>query len=313
MYLGALHIYFNQTQVRGDFFRSVISIVELNEDGLQVEKSVTGPFEVTPFLSQKANLKLFREVGDRQVIVGEVHAKKTITGHMSYKISHDGRYLNENDGPRFILPYSAVKDPEALENNEQIQSEKSRLSNNEERIEPDLTRLSSIEDGYVAELSFSTQTLMPPGELIKLLQGYDVRVTGMPVFAGELAAFETPYSMGCCNGGPEYEVPHLTLRPKAIFENHELSMWQSSIRPSDGENMTSHVELLLSNLEWMMASNSYNGEDIDEQRLAYLEENGVQVYGATVTGPVRELEKLKAQPEFRNFQLGPIEIWSWDK
>ena len=42
----------------------------------------------------------------------------------------------------------------------------------------------------------------------------------------------------------------------------------------------------------------YNGVDEDKQRLAYLKKNGVQVYGATVTGPVRELEKLKEESEF---------------
>lgn len=75
--------------------------------------------------------------------------------------------------------------------------------------------------------------------------------------------------------------------------------------------MAEHVAYMMSDLEWMTTHIKYNGVDIDKKRLAYLKKHGVQVYGATVTGPVRELEKLQEQPEFRDFRLGLIEVWNW--
>ncbi|MGG4104049.1 anti sigma factor C-terminal domain-containing protein [Paenibacillus lautus] len=53
----------------------------------------------------------------------------------------------------------------------------------------------------------------------------------------------------------------------------------------------------------------YNGVDDDKHRLAYLKKNGVQVYGATVTGPVKELEKLKEEQEFWEFRLGALPFY----
>ncbi|WP_236707957.1 anti sigma factor C-terminal domain-containing protein [Brevibacillus choshinensis] len=46
-------------------------------------------------------------------------------------------------------------------------------------------------------------------------------------------------------------------------------------------------------------------------RLDYLKKNGVMVYGAVVTGPVRELEKLRQNPLFHDLKLGRLEVWNW--
>ncbi|MED4582947.1 anti sigma factor C-terminal domain-containing protein [Brevibacillus choshinensis] len=43
----------------------------------------------------------------------------------------------------------------------------------------------------------------------------------------------------------------------------------------------------------------------------YLKKNDVMVYGAVVTGPVRELEKLRQNPFFLDCKLGRIEVWNW--
>jgi len=81
IYVPALHIYFDQSEVRNNFMRSIISVVEMHGDGLRVEKRISvQPFEVTPFLTQKANLKLYRHVGSWEVITGEIQATLSITG-----------------------------------------------------------------------------------------------------------------------------------------------------------------------------------------------------------------------------------------
>ena len=70
------------------------------------------------------------------------------------------------------------------------------------------------------------------------------------------------------------------------------------------------MQQLIADVEWMTNNIKYKDVDEDKQRLAYLKKNGVQVYGVTVTGPVRELEKLKEEPEFWGFRLGRIEVWN---
>lgn len=92
-------------------------------------------------------------------------------------------------------------------------------------------------------------------------------------------------------------------------DNHFLSAWHTFFSLEAG--ISDDVQQLIADVEWMTNNIKYNGVDDDKQRLAYLKKNGVQVYGATVTGPVRELEKLKEESEFWGFRLGRIEVWNW--
>ncbi|MGG3509427.1 anti sigma factor C-terminal domain-containing protein [Paenibacillus lautus] len=91
--------------------------------------------------------------------------------------------------------------------------------------------------------------------------------------------------------------------------HHFLSSWHTFFSLDAG--ITDHEQQLIADVEWMTNNIKYNGVDDDKHRLAYLKKNGVQVYGGTVTGPVRELEKLKEEQEFWEFRLGRIEVWNW--
>lgn len=47
------------------------------------------------------------------------------------------------------------------------------------------------------------------------------------------------------------------------------------------------------------------------QRLAYIKEHGVQIYGMVVTGPVDELKKLETNPIIRTLKVEDSRIWNW--
>lgn len=295
VYMTAIHIYFDTTEVRGKFIRSIISVVELHEDGVRVEKTGNPAIEVTPFLTQKTTLKLYRDVGKWQILTGEVHAKQSITGKFTYSIVNTGNYLNSMNKAAYILPHSIMFD---------------KPMKDRPREEASLKQLNRIEDGNVAQLSFSVDTLMSPEQLKEKLAPYDIIVTEMPIYAGELKAFDMQHSVG---GGTDYYVPYLSLRPMANFdEDNWLTSWVMYFTPEEKGYMSEHVAYMMSDLEWMISYIKYSWLDIDKQRFAYLKENGVQVYGASVTGPVRELEKLQEQPEFHDFRLGRIEVWNWE-
>lgn len=298
LYLSLIQIYFDTSERNNTFIRSVITTVELHGTGVKVEKPAFPNVEVTPFLTQKVTLKLYRDVGRWQVITGEVRAERPFYGELTYSVENTGAYLNSDSDMQgaFILPAS-------------IMSEQT-MPPDKQRREGGLDQLGRIDDGNVADLSFSTMTLMQPEQLLKLLEGYDLAVTGMPVYSGELKNFNVAHTIG---GGTDYYVPHLTLRPLYEFEeDNRLSMWGLYFTAEDLGKMSEHTENMISDLEWLTANIQYNGVGEDKQRLAYLKKNGVQVYGATVTGPVRELQKLKKQPEFREFRLGRIEVWNWN-
>ncbi|MCG7379075.1 anti-sigma factor C-terminal domain-containing protein [Paenibacillus sp. ACRSA] len=293
IYVSSLHIYFDQSKVRNDFLRSIVSVVEMHGDGLRVEKTYIQPFEVTPFLTQKANLKIYRHVGSSEVITGEIQAELSITGKFKYSITNTGAYMNGNSPGPFYLPYSLISDKPVEEDANDSMN---------------LNRLAKIDDGHVAELSLSVKNLISPEQLMKLLANYDVGVTAMPVYAGELKELDISYSR---SGMYDYMTPHLTLKPLTLF-GETGSSWYAYFAPDEAEQMQEQVQAMMSDLGWMTHNVQYNGSDVDQQRLAYLKKNGVQVYGAVVTGPVRELEKITKLPEFHQFQLNRVEIWNWN-
>ncbi|QRG66994.1 anti-sigma factor [Brevibacillus choshinensis] len=49
------------------------------------------------------------------------------------------------------------------------------------------------------------------------------------------------------------------------------------------------------------------------QRYAYLQEKGVLIYGAVLTGPTKELLKLQAEKSITAAFLGKVNWWNWDR
>ncbi|GGF82173.1 hypothetical protein GCM10010912_29140 [Paenibacillus albidus] len=48
-----------------------------------------------------------------------------------------------------------------------------------------------------------------------------------------------------------------------------------------------------------------------DESVSYLEENGVRLYGAVVTGPVKELLKLREEPRISHLRVGEVRLWNW--
>ncbi|WP_017811715.1 anti-sigma factor [Paenibacillus shenyangensis] len=45
----------------------------------------------------------------------------------------------------------------------------------------------------------------------------------------------------------------------------------------------------------------------------YIEQNGVQIYGMAVTGPTKEVLKLKKEPFASRIQIGEVRLWNWEE
>ncbi|UPK45497.1 anti sigma factor C-terminal domain-containing protein [Paenibacillus pabuli] len=295
IYVSSLHIYFDQSKVRNNFMRSIVSVVEMHGDGLRVEKTYNSPFEVTPFLTQKANLKIYRHVGSWEVITGEIQAELSISGKFTYTITNTGAYMNGNNPGPFYLPYSLV---DGIPTKDQDASDESSS----------LKRLRKIDDGHVAEMSLSLKNLSHPDQLMQLLTDYDVAVTAMPIYSGELKDQDISYSRA---GMFNYNISHLSLKPLSEFKEDGAN-WYNYFVPENSGQMQEQVQAMMSDLKWMSDHLEYSGAKVDKRRYAYLKKNGVQVYGAVVTGPIRELEKLTKIPEFQHFYLNRVEIWNWN-
>jgi hypothetical protein len=49
------------------------------------------------------------------------------------------------------------------------------------------------------------------------------------------------------------------------------------------------------------------------QSLEYVEKNGVKIYGAVVTGPTKEILKLKNDPAVSSIRVGKVTLWDWSR
>lgn len=291
LYMMAIQIGYKELGKEDTLLRYASTLIETHYAGLRVDKLEHPSVSLTPWLTQEATLTLYKQIGKWERVVGSVAVKKPLWGELSYQINYEKKELKDADGTfDFALP-----------------REISGVSPIMKRDEQDdiWQQLSHISDGYVAEMALSTIQLQTPGQMRKLLEKYDVYVLQMPVYAGELRTFTPSYY----SGGDEKYVPHLTLRPQVSYNDH------SRIVGTMTELASGHVEgaekQLIQDLEWLLANGKSDAQSYDEPRLVYLQEHGVKVYGAVVTGPVRELEKLRQDPEFHQFRVGRIELWNW--
>ncbi|KAF0819055.1 Sigma-M negative effector [Bacillus sp. ZZV12-4809] len=251
--------------------------------------------ELTPFLTQKLSFPISRQIGKEPQTIGEVHIEKRLLN--SYSTVKIEKYEPQNEN---IFRFSLPENPN---NGKKLSAE----------VNPGAwTSLEKVHEGTVAEMAFSTQSFMEPEELLNLLKPYDLEVLWMPLYTGELKEFKTGYGSGGnsieltsiygLTGGREagedyMSESRLTLTEEFIEENKKLMLKQ--------------MESLLKS-ETQSYYENFLGLDHLKERHQYLKKNGFTVYGAVVTGPVKELLKLKEEKQIRSPRLGEMDYWNWE-
>jgi hypothetical protein len=252
--------------------------------------------EITPFLTQKITYPVYKMIGKETVRAGEVKQSKPLLPAFSQRTIQFAEPKTEKEY-KFYLP----EDPRTGNS----------LGANE--IPGVWTRLEKVHEGTVAELSFSTKTFVKPEELYELLKPYDVDVLWMPLYAGEMKEFDTSWGGGGDSislfynfgfTGAREANKNFTSQSKIGFEQRYLEENKSL--------MLKQMNHLLEN-ESKSYRENFLGLDHLEERYSYLMENGFTVYGAVVTGPVKELLKLKEVEQIHGANLGNMTYWNWSE
>lgn len=294
----AVDIGYSNTKNSHEFNRFVDTYIETRHAGVRFEKRPY-PAAVNSLLTQSTQQRLYSQVGTRQAIIGEVKAKKPLFGNYQIMLDLHESYLNENNFFSFNIPLNLI-DPQSHPRGADPQSS-----------EHVWKQTRHIGDGFVAEMAFSTQRGIDPVDLQKRLSVYDLHLLHMPVYSGELRTITEGLSK--VESGGFVSTNTLMLRPKVDYGEgagpgygYGYEMWFSG-----KESVENGIAALLRDLDWLQEQGDYYEAELDRQRIAYLKENGVQVFGAVVTGPIRELEKLQQEKDFGYFQLGRVEVWRW--
>jgi Sigma factor regulator C-terminal len=286
-----LSIYNLQSGRDKEFERYATALIEMH-DGVRVESSSANTPNVTPLLSQKVAYKLYQNVGEWQVNVGEATVIKSLFGKYKVSYQYNQKYIREYINFTFSLPFNLLYD---------VQSTPVK-SNHSEHV---WKQIRQIEDGHVATMAFSLSKGMDPTQLQQRLEKYNLDLLSMPVYAGELKDIK---GLQSSSSGSSISTSTLTLRPAYKYTDQGNMKFEAM---NDQEAVQESISQMLIDLEWLINNGSYDNQALDKLRLQYLKTNGVKVYGAVVTGPIRELEKLQQETDFLDFKLGKIEVWNW--
>lgn len=237
--------------------------------------------EVTPFFGLHLSAPLYKQVGRELFNAGDYQTK--ITPGNNQDITEK---LLINDipmdtmGKEFVFHYpdSDIPFPDYLNQGWE--------------------QLENVPEGTVTEAFLSLDRSYTSEELEDLVSDYDVDLVWNAVDTGvekEMVDEEGRF-----------------VTPIGYPENNEAPA-NSSFESEDNQ------ELFMEQLQYLNKHKKLTDsirKDISlaaQERLNYLEENGIEIYGIVVTGPSKEILEMEQQSEIQGIYIGETEFWNWNK
>ncbi|WP_456273051.1 anti sigma factor C-terminal domain-containing protein [Bacillus sp. AK031] len=252
--------------------------------------------ETDALMTQRMDVPLVEEIGKEDFPIGTIHMEKGLLpdkGELTYQ-------WDQEQQDRFFHFYL----PGYPESGKKFTPKP---------IESAWSTLEKVHEGTVAEMAFSITEFQEAKILQEKLEEYDLKVLWMPLYTGEFKDFEPgSYSstgnniilegqFGISSGrvtGDDYAPASQMLLHTSHMEELQNLMLESMERLLKEEDESYYERFL--------------GLDHLQERYDYLRTEGFPVYGAVVTGPVKELLKLKEIEGIHGAQVGRMEYWNWD-
>lgn len=286
---------FYSTGDRSEKYRDAVSsAIAVSQPNTSVNlSSGTGPF-----FSMHLTGKIRKEVGDEQITIGDYSMKFLFGWARIFSYS----YTDDNRGGGYYFVY-----PQGNESEENIEDSSQ------------WERLAKLPEGTVAEAYLSFNKLYTTDETLKKFESRNLQ----PVWFAADTGPRVRYPIVNNPLGFLYQPIWHKDDMKVTQESREKWGWfgsvtsRSSVSPSiesfgDGELRN---ENFLKTLKLIQEYKSIGKRvipfiDLDES-ISYLEKNGVNLYGAVVTGPVKELLKLQEEEWVSSMHVGEVRLWNW--
>lgn len=252
-----------------------------------------------PFFTMNLTGKIMKQVGDSQITIGDYSMKLLFGWARLYSYS----WTDERNGVGYYFVYPQEKSS----------SENDMDDSNEWK------RLEKLPEGTVAEAYLSFDQLFTTDELLKKFEHKNLEPvwfaadtgprTRNPVINDPLGFPYTPIWHA-----DDMKVTNVSKKKWGWFGGVTMG---SSISPSvesfgDGglrnENFLNTLYMLQ---KYKTISNKVIPFIQLDDTIHYLEKNGVKLYGAVVTGPVKELLKLQEEEWISNMHVGEVRLWNW--
>lgn len=287
---------FYGTGERGETYRDVVSsAIAVSQPNTIVHLSS----DSGPFFSMNLQGEIIKQIGDARINVGDYSMKFLLGWPRIY--SYSWTYERSGTGNYFIYPTES-------------QSAENRMDDSSE-----WEKLEKLPEGTVGEAYLSFEQFFTTDELLKKFQHKNLELLW---FAADTGPRTQEPVINDPLGFPSTPIWHADDM-KVTQESKKKWGWfgggtsRTSVSPSvdsygDGELRNANF---LKTLHLMQEHKSIANKvipfiDLDDS-ISYLEKNGVRLYGAVVTGPVKELLKLKEEKWVSNIHVEEVRLWNW--
>ncbi|MEK8132640.1 anti-sigma factor [Paenibacillus filicis] len=261
------------------------------------------------FFSMDLTGKLMKQIGDSRESAGELSIKFLMSLATSPQISwRDNRSWG-------IFHHPAYKP--------QGQDTDTTEKSNSRTDDSEWATLDKLPEGTVAEVFISMDRLIPIDELLQWLEPKNLEPVWFAADVGPsswrddsgivMSPIGFPYQPLWHPG--DMKVDQYSERKTGWFGKVVMS---SSSSPSvkaygDGELRGQNFLQTLKVLQQYKSVTRQVAPFIKvDEAVDYVEKNGVQLYGLVLTGPSKELLKLKQEPWVRNLRVGEVRLWNWN-
>lgn len=272
--------YYSVTNKANDEITATETMYSLTRPNLQIG-DMEMESEITPFFGLHLSAPLYKQVGKELVNAGDYQTK--ITPGNNQNVSEN---LLINDVPMntmdkefvFHYPDSDTLLPEYLNQGwEQLQN---------------------VSEGTVTEAFLSLDRSYTSEELEEIISDYDVDLVWNAVDTGvekEMVDEEGRF-----------------VTPIGYPENNEAPA-NSSFEAENNQDLFMEQLRYLNKHKKLTDSIRKDISIAAQERLNYLEENGIGIYGIVVTGPSKEILEMEQQTEIEGIYIGETEFWNWNK
>jgi hypothetical protein len=248
-----------------------------------------------PYFGLNAVRDLNKKVGDETVKVGELKVKFLFSMMSFPERSHFGK-VSQNQ-PAFSYP---------------------KVGN---RNISDWNRLEKLPDGTVVSAYVSFEELIETGKVFQLFEGKEMDLIWLAVDTGfegknEGLIFEPIGFPSSPIWHDEDMILNSREEKKGRFGSRIISEGRSSPEYKMGDQEVLHKQFLetLSFLkEHERKANNLHFEKLSlSKRIDYLKSNGIKHYGVVITGPTKEVLKLREEPWIGEVKVDEVSFWNWN-
>ncbi len=288
--------YFTGSPDRSETYRDVVeSTIAITHPNIRAR----GGAEVNPFLSMKMEADLYKQVGSEALKTGDMLMNFLLgkAGYPEYEWL-SGQY----DSYAFLYPGTAKVEGD-----------------------DDWDKLEILPEGSVVEAYLSFNRFFETDEILQKFKDRDMKPVWLAVDTGfDDYSDKNKLSAHYPVGFPYQPLwHHNDWTVKEQTEEKKWPLWKEIMRSAEAPSVEPYGSgeirnknfvdtlLLLDKYEDISNRIATGGKLNIKERLEFIDKHGVRIYGMVVTGPSKEILKLREEDWISKIQTGEARLWNW--